>query len=77
MTASDASHGEVEFLVRLLQPSSSHETTLRRRRKFTTSVQPAKAYEDESVMSGLIDNGQQKSTNRRLALVHMRDLTAS
>ncbi len=35
---------------------------MRRRRKFTTSTQPAKAY-------GLIDNGQHKSTNRLLVRV--------
>ncbi len=40
----------------------------RRRRKFTTPIQPTKAYKDESVM-GLIDNGQHKSTNRLLVLV--------
>ncbi len=36
----------------------------------STSIQPAKAYEDESVMlSGPFDNGQHKSTNRLLVLV--------
>ncbi len=48
--------------------------------KFNRSIQPAKAYEDISVMLsgaqtlGLTDNGQYKSTNRLLVVVPIRSI---